>query len=55
MEIKIEVSQAELNEVGVTKEALPDRIVEQLDEAILPSGSTSLSLPGYWITVTVKD
>lgn len=55
MEIKTEVSQAELEEMGVTREALPDRIIAQLDEAILPTGSTSLSLPGYWVTVIVKD
>jgi hypothetical protein len=55
MEIKIELSQAELDEMGVTKEALPDRIVEQLDEAVLPSGRASASWPGYWVTVTVKD
>lgn len=55
MEIKIEVSQAELDEMGVTKETLPERIIEQLDEATLPSGRASTSWPSYWVTVTVKE
>jgi hypothetical protein len=55
MEIKIEVSQAELDEMGVTKDALPARIIEQMDEAILPTGRASASWPSYWITVTVTE
>jgi hypothetical protein len=55
MEIKIEVTQAELDEMGVTKDALPDRIIEQLDEATLPSVRSSAAWPSYWVTVNVTE
>ncbi len=41
--------------MGVTKETLPDRIIEQLDAAVLPAGRKSAQWCGYWVTVTVKD
>lgn len=55
MEIKIEVSQAELDEMGVTAEAFPARIIEQLDEATLSSGRASAEWPNYWVTVNITN
>lgn len=53
MEIQVKVSQAELDEMGVTQDELTSRMVEQLDEATLSAGRPSVPWCAYWVTVTV--
>lgn len=54
MEIIIKISGQELSDMELTVEELKDKIVAQLDEAVMPGRGENLSLPGYSINVDVS-
>jgi|GEM_PF-5309651 len=55
MKINIIVTQAELDEMKVTKTELVDVIITQLDEAAPPKGCPAIVLAGYNVFVNVAE
>lgn len=55
MQINVTVTQAELDEMNVTKTELVDVIITQLDEATLPDRRPAISFSGYNVVVEVID
>ena len=55
MQINVTVTQAELDEMQVTKAELVDVIVTQLDDAAPPKGRPAITFAGYNVVVTVEE
>lgn len=55
MQIVIETSSAELEEMGVTKDQLSSLVIQQLDDATLSDHRPAIELCGYGVTVNVMD
>jgi len=53
MQIDVNVTQAELDEMNVTETELVEIIIAQLDEATLPGRRPSVSFSSYNVAVNV--
>ncbi len=53
MQISITLSQAELDEMSVTKSELRERVILQLDDATLPHGRAAIELCGYDVAIKI--